>query len=61
MGRGEARTRPGRDRPGQDPAEELPAPLSAQRISAKTGIKYAVVRVLLSRMKRHGEVAPGVA
>lgn len=36
-----------------------PVPLSAQLISAKTGIKYAVVRVLLSRMKRRGEVTPG--
>lgn len=37
------------------------APLSAQLISAKTGIKYPVVRVLLSRMKRRGEVEPGSA
>ena len=38
-----------------------PAPLSAQLISAKTGIKYPVVRVLLSKMKRRGEVIPGAA
>ena len=38
-----------------------PAPLSAQLIAAKTGIKYAVVRVLLSKMKRRGEVIQGEA
>jgi hypothetical protein len=38
-----------------------PGPVSAQLIAAKTGIKYAVVRVLLSRMKRRGEVIPGAA
>jgi len=34
-------------------------PLSAQLIGAKTGINYAVTRVLLSRMKKRGEVTPG--
>ncbi len=38
-----------------------PVALSAQLISAKTGIKYPVVRVLLSRMRRRGEVEPGSA
>jgi RecA-family ATPase len=33
-----------------------PAPLTPQLIAAKTGIKYPVTRVLLSRMARRGEV-----
>lgn len=32
-------------------------PMSAQLIAAKTGINYAVTRVLLSRMKKRGQVA----
>jgi AAA domain len=38
-----------------------PVPLSAQLIAAKTGIKYPVVRVLLSRMRKRGQVTPGTA
>lgn len=36
-----------------------PVALQAQLIAAKTGISYPVVRVLLTRMRKRGEVIPG--
>jgi hypothetical protein len=57
------RTGPGPEATGQNRIMLLlrnsDEPLSAQLIAAKTGINYAVTRVLLSRLKKRGEVVPG--
>ena len=58
MGRGEARPRPGATGQARillllaNPAD----PITAQLIASKTGLKYTVAKILLSRMARRGEL-----